>query len=130
MKIKTSQLKGAALDWAVAKCEGLRAYIRPYEHTLTGLCILDADLVDMGTDGPQELRYSDDWSQGGEIIERLGIGVTKVKAIKSYHWVAGLTIPSDLPMYGDTPLVAAMRCFVTSKLGDEVDVPDELMHEG
>ena len=29
-------------------------------------------------------------------------------------------------MYADNPLIAAMRCFVASKLGDEVDVPDEL----
>jgi hypothetical protein len=27
---------------------------------------------------------------------------------------------------GPTPLVAAMRCYVASKLGDEVEVPDEL----
>jgi hypothetical protein len=29
--------------------------------------------------------------------------------------------------YGPTPLVAAMRCYVASQLGDEVDVPDELV---
>lgn len=29
--------------------------------------------------------------------------------------------------YGPTPLIAAMRCFVASKLGDEVEVPDELL---
>ena len=27
---------------------------------------------------------------------------------------------------GPTPLIAAMRCFVASRLGDEVDVPEEL----
>jgi hypothetical protein len=27
---------------------------------------------------------------------------------------------------GPTPLVAAMRCYCASKLGDEVDVPEEL----
>ena len=27
---------------------------------------------------------------------------------------------------GPTPLIAAMRCYVASKLGDEVEVPDEL----
>jgi hypothetical protein len=29
--------------------------------------------------------------------------------------------------YGPTPLIAAMRCYVASKLGDEVEVPDELL---
>ena len=28
---------------------------------------------------------------------------------------------------GPTPLIAAMRCFCCSKLGDEVEVPDELL---
>ena len=31
--------------------------------------------------------------------------------------------------FGPTPLIAAMRCFVASKLGDEVDVPDELIKQ-
>jgi len=30
---------------------------------------------------------------------------------------------------GDTPLIAAMRCYVASKLGDEVDVPEELLEQ-
>lgn len=28
---------------------------------------------------------------------------------------------------GPTPLIAAMRCYVASKLGDEVDIPEELI---
>jgi len=32
----------------------------------------------------------------------------------------------DEGVYGPTPLIAAMRCFVASKLGEEVDVPQEL----
>jgi len=27
---------------------------------------------------------------------------------------------------GPTPLIAAMRCYVASKLGDEVEIPQEL----
>lgn len=27
--------------------------------------------------------------------------------------------------YGPTPLIAAMRCYVASKLGEEVEIPDE-----
>jgi hypothetical protein len=30
-------------------------------------------------------------------------------------------------MHGHTPLIAAMRCYVASKLGDEVEIPDELL---
>ena len=29
-------------------------------------------------------------------------------------------------VYGPTPLIAAMRCYVASKLGEEVEIPEEL----
>ena len=29
-------------------------------------------------------------------------------------------------MRGPTPLIAAMRCYVASKLGDEIEIPTEL----
>jgi hypothetical protein len=31
------------------------------------------------------------------------------------------------PFHGHTPLIAAMRCYVASKLGEEIDVPEELI---
>jgi len=31
--------------------------------------------------------------------------------------------------YGDTPLIAAMRCFIAAKLGEVVDVPVELLSD-
>ena len=128
MKVSTSELAGAALDWAVAKCEGVRTVLARYEHTMTGVCVLDAELVEMGTDGPQELRYSRDWAQGGPIIEREGISTEFDKAGFKDSWVAyKLGVPyEDNPESGPTPLIAAMRCYVASKLGDEVDIPEEL----
>ena len=126
-KIKTNELIGPALDWAVAECEKVRTYVRPYEHTMTGLCILDADLVDMETDDAQELRYSRDWAQGGQILERENISV-------GYQGHLGVPLDSlwyatnrvDACGFGQKPLIAAMRCFCCSKLGDTVEVPDEL----
>jgi hypothetical protein len=42
------------------------------------------------------------------------------------YWIAtGYLVEECAP----TPLIAAMRCYVASKLGDEVDVPDELTEE-
>ena len=124
MKIKTAVLIGAALDWAVAKALGIRTYIGRYEHTMTGPCILDADLVDMQTDGEQELKHSRSWAQGGPIIEREGI--TLRSCIDGAAWDAELAYEETILASGPTPLIAAMRCFVASRLGDEVDVPAEL----
>jgi hypothetical protein len=98
MKIKTNELTGAALDWAVAKCEDVYCFDGSYTP-------------------------STDWSQGGPIIEREGIGFGFGVGIDSDQWEAGYTTPEET---GPTPLIAAMRCYVASKLGDEVNVPEEL----
>lgn len=99
--MKTNELTGAALDWAVAKCEW-----HEEEGNWNGLYIAD---------------YSTDWTQGGSIIERERLSVYD---LGGDEWGAddNLTPRST----GQTPLIAAMRCYVASKLGDEVDVPEEL----
>jgi hypothetical protein len=54
--MKTSELTGAALDWAVAKCEGLE-------------CTEDMGLLVVeGADGYYSPSMK--WAQGGAIIER------------------------------------------------------------
>ena len=103
MKTKTSDLIGPALDWAVAKCEG-------YEYMQTR--------VMLGLDSP-----STDWYHGGPIIEREKIGCWCDD--RTGVWGANKQgIPYQ--QFGPTPLLAAMRCYVASKLGDEVEVPDDL----
>jgi hypothetical protein len=101
VKIKTSDLTGAALDWAVAKCEG-------YDHEVTS--------SEWGMWG-----WATDWAQGGPLIERECITVGPNPFGPAF--AANL---SDLDTYGPTPLIAAMRCYVASQLGDEVEIPKEL----
>jgi hypothetical protein len=100
MKIKTSELTGAALDWAVAICE----------HN-----------VGWEPEGEDRDCYSTNWAQGGPIIEREKIAI-------DFDGAAWCASDSHKPLanYGPTPLIAAMRCYCASKLGHEVDVPDEL----
>lgn len=103
--MKTSELTGAALDWAVAKCEGVPEYLldKPWRAS---------ELLE---------PYSTDWAQGGPIIERENIGL--LPSGNAYFERNGGTYYS----YGDAPLIAAMRCYVVSKLGDTVDIPAELI---
>lgn len=111
MKTKTQNLTGAALDWAVAKCEGV-------EITFSeGL-----QAAPLGTPSGQWEMYSTNWAQGGPIIER-----ERIHVYPGPQWTAGMK-PGQF-IYGLTPLIAAMRCFVASKLGDEMEVPDELIKE-
>ncbi len=114
--MKTSELTGAALDWAVCLALG-RADM-----------LIDPDDGEMMAS--DDFDYSTDWAQGGSIIERERIGLWPSATLEGM-WAARPDYeiyPDRLPpAYGPTPLIAAMRCYVASKLGDEVDVPEELL---
>jgi len=75
---------------------------------------------------PGGYNYSTDWSQGGPIIEREKIGVNYQS--NKPLWVATPPLGANYKrnVGGTTPLVAAMRSYVASKLGDEVEIPEEL----
>lgn len=131
MKIKTSELQGATLDWAVSKCEipndvrdnRQRFWIHPNNPKL--ICRQTYNHED-NPKGYELCCYSTSWSQAGPIIEREGINVFIDDAESTWHWGAGIYLKEKYYGFGDTPLVAAMRCYVASKLGDEVEVPEEL----
>lgn len=109
--MKTTELIGPALDWAVAQAlfgEGKRVYKNRAAHWIDGL---DQKLWTPSTD----------WSQGGPIIEREEIGVT-ICGTGEYKWGA---VGNGNDGYGPTLLIAAMRCY-SSKLGDEIEIPEEL----
>ena len=113
--MKTADLIGPALDWAVAKCGGHKV------EPLPGLSVHSSASWAM---------YSTDWSQGGPIIDN-------IKGAQFKHWLESAPETAcefhihnyygDWIQFGPTPLIAAMRCYVVSKLGDEVDVPEELV---
>jgi hypothetical protein len=109
--MKTSELTGAALDWAVAKCESLTVRIDGGMVRLIGQ--------------PFDRHYdfwapSTDWEQGGPIIEREGVALY---LYGNQEWNAHVGHKESI---GQTPLIAAMRCFIAFKLGDEVEIPTEL----
>lgn len=109
--MKTSELIGPALDWAVAKCESLKESDEPYwlEGIVVAPCFLD------------KYHPSTDWSQGGPIIERERIKVDPRKGIwEATVWNEPRTQNASC---GPTPLIAAMRCYVASRLGDDVEIP-------
>lgn len=131
--MKTSDLTGAALDWAVAKCEGLRV---EYDYQYTEEKRFDG-WWQLGPNHWQPLRkYSSDWPQGGPIIEREKIEVSWRWDVTPGH-TSGFWSADYWPDEGDnsriwasgtgaTILIAAMRCFVASRLGNEVKIPDIL----
>lgn len=95
--MQTNKLTGAALDWAV-------------HYAIHGTC-----------EGYSPHEYSNDWAQGGPIIEREKIDVMYE------HDMRWLALPQKgVESYGPTPLIAAMRCYVASKMGDDIELSEEL----
>ena len=142
--MKTNELTGAALDWAVARCEG------------EDYCAQDG--VDGIGNAFEATRYSTDWSQGGPIIEREGVSVIQLEresipdakgfwqgkyqdqwgavigdrhspeeqhGSQGDYWGRSYHV-DEAAVIGPTPLIAAMRCYVASKLGAEIEIPKEL----
>jgi len=124
----TSELTDAALNWAVAKCEGWV----PTNHSDPKVRARIVERINkrgvMACEHASSLRYSTDWSQGGPIIEREGMTISHSPYDHVFYeftrpWCAEKKGRME---YGSTPLIAAMRCLVASKLGDEVEIPEEL----
>jgi hypothetical protein len=114
--MKTNELTGAALDWAVALIEypewKEQGYLEVFPHDLS---------FDDGT----TFAPSTNWSQGGPIIEREWIDL---HCVNDSLWEAECPAPGGLAMQnGPTPLSAAMRCYVASQLGDDINIPEELL---
>lgn len=111
--LTTTDLTGAALNWAVSKALGKT-------HDPTAL-------------------YATDWGLGGPLLETHGIGFhrnsVRVYANEDKRWEANRTVNLDEPpilrhgykSHGSTPLIAGLRVLVRSKLGATVDVPADLV---
>ena len=112
--MKTSELIGPALDWAVAKCEGRKAAM--WERKLRLFRTVGYDI--------NEYSPSTNWAQGGPIIDREKIDSSFAPDCNLWDCQ---TADQQWCFSGLTLLSAAMRCYVASKLGDEVEIPKELM---
>jgi hypothetical protein len=119
--IKTSELTNQALDWTVALCEGID----------------DTEKANYRHYAQEEYSPSTNWSQGGPIIEREGIELLcNLTATEAARFSCGANADwqafhksdrrTEARQFAATPLIAAMRCYVARKLGDEVEIPDKL----
>ena len=139
MRIKVCELAGSMLTWAVAVCEGGSPVVA---INAIGVRLIRSDrtLCD----------YASDWNAAGRIIEREKIQIRGIDApghAWDGKWLAQqgkfrpsaarvdwrahdtFTCSKSEPGYfeGPTALIAAMRCYVAMKMGNEIDVPDDLM---
>ena len=111
MKHKVSELSGALLDAAVAKAAGF-----PLDE--------DGDRLDERTSGgaPMPFHPSADWRDAGPIIERerIMVGPETEFADGSWEWEACTW--SGKVCHGPNPLIAAMRAYIASRFGEEIEL--------
>ena len=138
MKHKVEELEGALLDAAVALAEGWlsgsysldgfrpdgQGWLSPSTLALGGDETIEGGLWEM-----EPFAWSTDWQRGGPIIQRERLTIT----FNGEIWEAGPMNSLEASgaavsfcgngQSGPTPLIAAMRAYVASKLGDEVELP-------
>lgn len=113
-EVKTCDLEGAALDWAVAKAAGINL-LREEKRDLR---------VGAGHGLASTWAPSTNWAQGGPLIERYHVELF-IKATANGRFGAKIVrLTSGVRMAAETYLIAAMRAIVAAELGDTVDVPE------
>ena len=110
MIIKTAKLEGTALDWAVARIYGAPDELAT-KQVMDGYSLS----ANWSVGGPLIEQYKAEFRVRGDFYEcRIemwddeGIGYDEIKTTGADH------------------LTAAMRAIVAAKLGDTVDVPEDL----
>lgn len=130
---RVAELSGAWLDYWVARAEGIPAedlQVRQIQRSEEFHCVHGMPLPIPGgvLRKDRVLNYSTSWELCGPLIEREVIKLQPVLP-RGAAWYGTITRGlvdtnmSEVQMYrgkGDTPLVAAMRCYVESKFGKEV----------
>lgn len=133
--VSVSDLQGVALDWAVAKAKGLPVKRDPMgfgSGSESGFWLWEEVGHKLGRHGliGREYSPSTKWEQGGPIADEL-------RELSRYQFLVEsdggsthvLSFPKEHVLYsgcGATMLVAIMRCFVASTLGDVTDLPASL----
>lgn len=130
MKRLVTQLNGPQLNWAVATLDGYRnLHFKHYKSSIDGH---EAQWLIMSHNNGDidfsDLDYCNDWSLTGPIIEQERIATWSKfdEPNKQVVWRAQYPDTSSHTT-GPSVLIAAMRCYVLSKLGEQIDIPAELM---
>ena len=117
--VKVQDLTGIALNYAVVRCE-----FPKYKWGKDFGVHHASNQIIVPEYKEPHCYYSPStkWEQGGPIIEREYISLIPY----GDFWSALPWIIGEKDHRGETPLIAAMRCYVNSKLGAEIEIPEEI----
>lgn len=125
VEVEVALLEGEALNWAVAKAEGLYAFVADPVY-------MNPHRVFVARQHAQPLRYQpcEDWAIGGPLIHKYGCDLNCIAAANAWEascWDDALPCPWLHNEEGQSPLIAACRAIVRAKLGKIVQIPRELL---
>lgn len=136
-QVKTADLIGPALDWAVAKAQG---WTFGPPHMIYGAEVWRDSAGNItGTIPAKAFKPSTDWSQGGPLIDKYKVGTVPLNVglagLAADDWFAtaffnGESYDTCHKGEGPSALIAACRAIVGLLLGDVVSVPAELVQGG
>jgi Protein of unknown function (DUF2591) len=116
VKVKVSEATRAQINWLVAKCSDLLDERGRYREEYCDSLRHDAG------------DFTDDWLQAGPIIERENIGLVCQHSESTQRCAYRQTDKGEVFYhYGETILIAAMRCYIEKELGEEAEVPKSLL---
>ncbi|KPY33142.1 phage protein NinX family protein [Pseudomonas syringae] len=128
VEVKTADLIGAALDWAVAQVEEVKTIMLSprFKEPKKPFALYGSMAMPIG-DGEQGYAPSTCWHCGGPLIEKYKLDIGAPLEIKSGPWNAATEWGNPIGYKAETPLIAACRAIVASVLGEIVSVPKELL---
>lgn len=142
--MKADELTGAVLDWAVALAEGKDYSTCKDWGNATVNELGRCSIAHRNWNGAKYFEPSKNWGHGGPIIEREGITLSSPGSLVHRNggprsgwgpsgiwgattWHKGVNGRRSIAHHETSPLIAAMRCFVQSKLGESIDVPQHVV---
>lgn len=125
IEVKTADLAGEALGWAVGMAEGLELELEP-PHYNTSWRVFARHRYTV-TEQAKRFNPWEDWAVGGPLLQKHNVSLHCPQKDWDY-WAAWITENGkEVAQGADLPLPAACRAIVAHKLGDTVQVPKELM---
>nr|WP_294974929.1 phage protein NinX family protein [uncultured Pseudomonas sp.] len=132
VEVKTADLSGVALDWAVAQAAGW------VSARMVAIMVPSKTYYEIHAPSGLELRPSTDWCQCGPLIAKYQVALVPEAhdghegTEMSERWYADIYYGGGqryTTEHCDTALIAGCRAIVASAFGDTVKIPKELCHD-